>query len=97
MAVQAISAAGRSPRGFSHRAIGFHGPVAALWGEHDALISLSHREALLRALPQAHVEVWRGMGHHPQRERAAELARFIEHHAARGRVGTSRRSIPRAA
>ena len=28
--------------------------------------------------PQAHVEVWEGMGHHPQRERPAELARFVE-------------------
>ena len=30
--------------------------------------------ALRRALPQAHVEVWDGMGHHPQRERPVALA-----------------------
>jgi pimeloyl-ACP methyl ester carboxylesterase len=97
MAVQAISAAGRSPRGYARRGIGFHGPVAARWGEHDALVSLSHREALARALPQAHIVVWPGLGHHPQRERPAELARFIERHAARGRDSRSRRIVARAA
>ncbi len=49
--------------------------------------------ALRRALPQAHVEVWRGMGHHPQRERPAELTRFIEAHAVTGR--TRRRPVLR--
>ena len=81
-ATQAISAAGRSPRGFAHRRVGFDGPVAVLWGEHDALVSTDHIGALRRALPQAHVEVWRDMGHHPQRERPRSLSRFIEQHAA---------------
>ena len=66
---EAIAAAGRSPHGFARRELGFDGPVAALWGERDALVPLAHLEALRRALPQAHVEVWAGMGHHPQRER----------------------------
>jgi pimeloyl-ACP methyl ester carboxylesterase len=98
MAVQAISAAGLSKHGFPRRRVDFDGPVAALWGEHDALVNPGHRVALARALPQAHVEVWEGMGHHPQRERPAELARFIERHAARGRRAPSaRRGIARAA
>jgi pimeloyl-ACP methyl ester carboxylesterase len=59
--------------------------VAVLWGERDALVPLSHAKAVKFALPQARVEVWRGMGHHPQRERPAELSRFVERHAARGR------------
>ena len=84
-AVQAMAVAGRSERGFARRTIAFDGPVAALWGEHDALIPRRHIDALQRALPQAHVEVWHGMGHHPQRERPLQLARFIERHAARGR------------
>ncbi|MDP9346170.1 MAG: alpha/beta fold hydrolase [Actinomycetota bacterium] len=84
-AVQAIAAAGRSSHGFAHRRVGFDGPVAALWGEQDALVSPSHLEALRRALPQAHVEVWRGMGHHPQRERPQQLDEFIEVQAARAR------------
>jgi pyruvate dehydrogenase E2 component (dihydrolipoamide acetyltransferase) len=82
-AVEAIAHAGRDPRGFVRRPIEFDGPVAALWGEHDALVSRSHIRALRAALPQAHVEVWDGMGHHPQRERPHQLARFIELHAAR--------------
>jgi pyruvate dehydrogenase E2 component (dihydrolipoamide acetyltransferase) len=81
----AISAAGRSPRGFAHRAVAFDGPVAVVWGARDALVPTTHIAALRRALPQAHVEVWDGMGHHPQRERPVALARFIEHHASRPR------------
>jgi pimeloyl-ACP methyl ester carboxylesterase len=86
VAVEAIAAAGRSEHGFTGRQVAFHGPVAALWGEHDALVSPSHLPALLTALPQAHGEVWRGMGHHPQRERPADLAHFIESHAVTGRT-----------
>jgi pimeloyl-ACP methyl ester carboxylesterase len=91
-AVQAIAAAGRSSHGFAHRRVGYDGPVAALWGEHDALVPADHVAALRRALPQAHVEVWRGMGHHPQRERAEDLNAFIEVQAARARA--PRRSAP---
>jgi len=42
------------------------------------------------AFPQAQVNVWKRMGHHPQRERPSELAQFIEaacghaHPSARG-------------
>ncbi len=98
-AVQAISAAGRSERAFAKREIAFDGPVAALWGEHDALVPTAHAEALQGSLPQAHVEVWRGMGHHPQRERPAQLSRFIERHAARARSAEHswRRAVLRAA
>src|SRR3954454_25372095 len=81
-AVTAISAAGWSERGFHRRPVGFGGPVAALWGARDALVPLGHTKAVKRALPQAHIEVWPRMGHHPQRERPAQLSRFIEHHAA---------------
>jgi pimeloyl-ACP methyl ester carboxylesterase len=80
--VQAIAAAGRSSRGFHRRGIGFHGPVAALWGEHDALVPPAHVDALRAALPHAHVEVWPGMGHHPQRERPRQLAHFLRLHDA---------------
>jgi pimeloyl-ACP methyl ester carboxylesterase len=82
-ATLAIAASGRSPRGFAHRPVAFDGPVAAVWGGRDALVPLEHADALRDALPQAHVEIWRGMGHHPQRERPGDLARFIEEHASR--------------
>lgn len=95
-AVEAIAHAGRDPRGFACQPIDFAGPVAALWGEHDALVSRSHIRALRAALPQAHVEVWQGMGHHPQRERPRQLAHFIEEHAARA-VPVRRARRPRRA
>lgn len=95
-AVEAIAHAGRDPRGFTNRPIEFDGPVAALWGENDALVSRAHIPALQAALPQAHVEVWDGMGHHPQRERPHQLARFIEVHAARA-VRKRRRVVKRRA
>jgi len=94
-AVEAIAHAGRDPRGFVRQPIDFAGPVAALWGEHDALVSRTHIRALRAALPQAHVEVWEGMGHHPQRERPRQLAHFIEEHAARVASVPRRRSTPR--
>jgi hypothetical protein len=31
-----------------------------------------------KALPQAQIEVWAGMGHHPQHERARDLAGVVE-------------------
>jgi pimeloyl-ACP methyl ester carboxylesterase len=80
----AIAAAGHSVRGFAHRPVDFDGPVAAVWGARDALVPLSHASVLRHALPQAHVEVWERMGHHPQRERPVALARFIERHASDG-------------
>jgi pimeloyl-ACP methyl ester carboxylesterase len=82
-ATLAIAASGRSPRGFAHRPVAFDGALAAVWGSRDALVPLEHADALREALPQAHVEIWRGMSHHPQRERPAQLAAFIEEHASR--------------
>ena len=94
-AVEAISAAGRSPRGFHRRPVSFGGPVAALWGARDALVPLAHTRAVRRALPQVHLEVWDRMGHHPQRERPAQLARFIECHAATEPAVATRRASAR--
>jgi pyruvate dehydrogenase E2 component (dihydrolipoamide acetyltransferase) len=96
-AAVAIAAAGRSENRFSNRRIPFDGPVAALWGSRDGLVDPAHSEAVGYAFPYAHVEVWRGMGHHPQRERPLELSRFIEESASRDRRRSARRSIPRAA
>jgi pimeloyl-ACP methyl ester carboxylesterase len=84
-ATEAIAAAGRSARGFHRRQVDFDGPVAALFGERDALVPLAHVPALRQALPQAHVEIWPDMGHHPQRERPHQLLAFLEAHALRGR------------
>nr|MBA2262498.1 hypothetical protein [Solirubrobacterales bacterium] len=67
----------------AHRPLAFAGPVAALWGARDALVPLAHADRVAAAAPVAHIEVWEGMGHHPQRERPSSLARFVEAHAAR--------------
>jgi pimeloyl-ACP methyl ester carboxylesterase len=95
-ATEAIAAAGRSRNGYARRAVRFDGPVAALWGRNDALVPQSHAEALTCALPQAHVEIWERMGHHPQLERPHQLARFIERHAARARRDARRLRVVRA-
>jgi pimeloyl-ACP methyl ester carboxylesterase len=76
-AVEAIAAAGREDDGFHRRPVGFEGPVSVLWGDRDALVPVAHAENVRRALPQASVEVWPAMGHHPQRERPDALERFI--------------------
>jgi len=74
----------RQPDAFHRRRVAFHGPVAAVWGSHDVLVPADHARGLRAALPQVEVEVWSGMGHHPQHERTAELAFFIERCARRG-------------
>jgi pimeloyl-ACP methyl ester carboxylesterase len=95
-ATQAIAHIGRSDECYGRRVADFDGPVAALWGEHDALVPLAHARNVRRAFPQAHVEVWPGMGHHPQREQPDRLASFIETHAA-ACDGAAKRSRRRAA
>jgi pimeloyl-ACP methyl ester carboxylesterase len=75
---EAITASGLSPRAFYRRQIDYHGPVRALWGDRDRLVPLAHRDGVTTAFPHAQVSVWKGMGHHPQRERPNELALFIQ-------------------
>jgi pimeloyl-ACP methyl ester carboxylesterase len=84
-AIHALHHCAHAPDAFHRRRVDFDGPVAAVWGRHDALVPPDHASGLRAALPQAEVEVWSGMGHHPQHERPAELALFIErcaHHGA---------------
>lgn len=83
-AVRALHHCAHAPDAFHRRRVEFDGPVAAVWGSHDALVPPDHATGLRAALPQAQVEVWSGMGHHPQHERTAELALFIERCARRG-------------
>jgi pimeloyl-ACP methyl ester carboxylesterase len=78
MAVKATAEAGRSEDAFFRRQVGFQGPVRALWGSKDLVVPRSHADGVLTAFPHARVSVWDGMGHHPQRERAADLPRFVE-------------------
>lgn len=69
----------------------FKGAVAALWGDRDKLVPRKHAVRVKEMYPQAHVEIWGGMAHHPQVERPQQLNRFIERCAARGRQVRRRR------
>lgn len=89
--LQAIVAAGTSPRAFARRRIAYDGPVTALWGTHDRLVPWAHAAGVSRALPQARVERWLGMGHHPQRERLDALVRLLSS-VSEPRPGRSRRA-----
>jgi pimeloyl-ACP methyl ester carboxylesterase len=92
-AIAAIALAGRSADAFHRRIIAFNGPVVAIWGDHDRLVSPSHRHTLARSFPQARIEVWAGMGHHPQRERLEDLLTVIRRVSVPGQII----ALPRAA
>jgi pimeloyl-ACP methyl ester carboxylesterase len=76
-ATRAIAAAGLAGDALHRRAVAYGGPVEAVWGAHDQLVPVAHAAAVVRALPQARVEIWPGMGHHPQRERPGPLAALL--------------------
>jgi pimeloyl-ACP methyl ester carboxylesterase len=58
---------------------------------------VAHAEGVLRAFPHARVEVWDGMGHHPQRERPEALDRFLTTALWRSRTRASATSAVAAA
>jgi pimeloyl-ACP methyl ester carboxylesterase len=76
-AIRAIASAGHSPVAFHRRRVDYGGPVVAVWGDRDRLVPPGHQRGLTAALPQARIEVWPGMGHHPMRERLGDLAALI--------------------
>jgi pyruvate dehydrogenase E2 component (dihydrolipoamide acetyltransferase) len=85
MAAKAMADEGRSDGAFFRRRVGYDGPVLALWGSRDVVVPRSHAEGVSKAFPQAEITVWDGMGHHPQRERTADLSRFVEYGATEAR------------
>ncbi len=74
---RAVVDAGRSRHAFHRRQLAFSGPVTAVWGERDLLVPPAHHHGVRRALPQAHIELWPGMGHHPIHERFDELLALV--------------------
>ena len=90
---EAITASGHSPRAFYRRRLDYHGPVLALWGDRDRLVPVAHRDGVMTAFPQARVSVWKKMGHHPQRERPSQFARFIESACAHARRQRARQRL----
>jgi pimeloyl-ACP methyl ester carboxylesterase len=75
---RAVAEAGRSADAFHRRGIAYDGPVFAIWGDKDRLVPVSHAEGVRTALPQARLDVWKGMGHHPIGERFEDLIATIE-------------------
>jgi pimeloyl-ACP methyl ester carboxylesterase len=76
-ATRAVVAAGLSERGLHRRRLSYRGPVRVLWGERDRLVPSAHLRGVRKGLPQAQVEIWPDMGHHPHRERPDDLARLV--------------------
>lgn len=75
---QAVVAAGLSRGAFHRRRVRYDGPVSVVWGERDRLVPRGHCAGVSAALPQAKLELWPGMGHHPQHERPGQLSEFVE-------------------
>lgn len=94
---RATADAGRSPNAFHRRAIDYDGPVFAIWGDQDRLVPVSHADGVRAALPQAKVDVWSGMGHHPMRERFADLVATIERATIAAERRAQRRLVAAAA
>jgi pimeloyl-ACP methyl ester carboxylesterase len=94
---RAAAEAGRAPDAFHRRGIAYDGPVFAIWGDQDRLVPSSHRAGVLAALPQAHVDVWSGMGHHPIHARVEELIALIERAARAAECRPRRGLLPRVA
>jgi pimeloyl-ACP methyl ester carboxylesterase len=93
LATRAVVAAGLSPDGFHSRRMTYDGPTRVVWGDRDRLVPISHLRGVHTALPQSEVDVWPGMGHHPQRERPDELVAVV----ADACVGVRRRRTSIAA
>jgi pimeloyl-ACP methyl ester carboxylesterase len=74
---RAVVTAGLGRDAFHRRRVGYPGPVLAVWGDRDRLVPVTHRHGVRTAFPQASIEVWRGMGHDPVRERFADLLTVI--------------------
>jgi pimeloyl-ACP methyl ester carboxylesterase len=94
-AIETLADAGQSSRAFHRRPVRYSGPVFAVWGDRDALVPPAHARGVASALPQAQLQLWPGMGHHPQRERPHALAFLVEEASrARGHRPLSQNRAP---
>lgn len=94
---RAVVDAGRSREAFYRRRVRYSGPVFALWGDQDRLVPPSHRHAVRAAFPDAQIDLWAGMGHHPLHERFDALTALIDQAAAAADPCPSLRRLRRAA
>lgn len=91
---RAVVEAGRAADAFHRRRVGYDGPVFAVWGDRDRIVPVSHHKGVRVAFPQAHIQVWRGMGHHPVGERLGDLTALVRRAAAAGRPQPAAASLP---
>jgi pimeloyl-ACP methyl ester carboxylesterase len=77
-ATKAVVRAGLARQGFHRRPVDYGGPVVVVWGDRDRIVPIGHMAGVAAAFPHAETEVWSDMGHHPQVERPADLARLVE-------------------
>ena len=76
-ATRAVVDGARSSESFHRRRVRYEGPVYAVWGDRDRLVPPAHAGGLQSALPQARIEIWPGMGHHPMRERRDDVIALV--------------------
>jgi pimeloyl-ACP methyl ester carboxylesterase len=74
---RAIVDGARSPESLHRRRLRYGGPVHAVWGDRDRVVPPAHASALRSALPQAQIEIWPGMAHHPMRERREDVIALV--------------------
>jgi pimeloyl-ACP methyl ester carboxylesterase len=53
-------------------------PLLIVWGERDSIIPVRHAEEAHRALPNSHIEIFKGVGHLPQIEDPGRFVATIE-------------------
>jgi pimeloyl-ACP methyl ester carboxylesterase len=53
-------------------------PTLVVWGERDRVIPASQAAPAAAAIPGAWLEIFEGVGHVPQVEASAELARLLD-------------------
>jgi pimeloyl-ACP methyl ester carboxylesterase len=85
-ALRTIVRCGIDKRAFFRRRVEYDGPVVALWGDRDRLVPVRHSDRVMTTFPQADVQVWEGMGHHPQRERIGPFCALLERACRRADV-----------
>jgi pimeloyl-ACP methyl ester carboxylesterase len=95
-ATQAIAAAGHSKHGFHRRRVRYDGPVTAMWGTRDRIVSPKHSRGVMTAFPQARIVEWQGIGHHPQCERPGELLALAARACALRSARTEQIPTPRS-
>jgi pimeloyl-ACP methyl ester carboxylesterase len=91
---RALTEGARSSDAFQGRRVHYDGPVHAVWGDRDRLVPLAHRDGLRAAFPQARIDVWKGMGHHPTRERLDDMIEVVQEAIGEGHAQRRAATLP---